>query len=417
MLKNYFITAFAVLKRKKIFTAISLFGISITITVIVVIAALFENIIREGYPETNRNRCLYIFNLQEKSAKTGVVNKGSISYYFLKNYVNKLKIPEKIGISSLFSPVTTYLHDKKHTVYLKYSNADFFDVVKYDFLEGKPFTDVQVESQEAVAVITLQTKILFFGDIKTAVGRYIEIGNERYRVTGVVRDIPATMIYSYSNVILPFTFLSNHLQNKERVYFGPFTAILMGHSEQSIAAMKNEYDQLISRIPPESKEYDRLFSHADTYFESFTRPVFGERSDFDQSGTSFITVAGLILGFLFMLLPAINLVNINISRIMERSSEIAIRKAFGATRSSLIWQFLLENIIVSAIGGLIALLFSSFILYMVNRSALLPNTHLTIDLSVFIFLLLISIFFGVLSGVYPAFRMSKLEIAEGLKTK
>ena len=71
-------------------------------------------------------------------------------------------------------------------------------------------------------------------------------------------------------------------------------------------------------------------------------------------------LAGLAL--LFMLLPTVNLININISRIMERASEIGVRKAFGAPARTLVGQFIVENIILTLVGGLVGFVLSFFCL-------------------------------------------------------
>ena len=60
-----------------------------------------------------------------------------------------------------------------------------------------------------------------------------------------------------------------------------------------------------------------------------------------------------------MLLPTLNLVNINISRIMERASEIGVRKAFGASSRTLVGQFVVENIILTLVGGAFGLVLSA----------------------------------------------------------
>ena len=77
-------------------------------------------------------------------------------------------------------------------------------------------------------------------------------------------------------------------------------------------------------------------------------------------------LAGLAL--LFVLLPTVNLVNINVSRIMERASEIGVRKAFGASARTLVGQFIVENVLLTLIGGLIGLVLSLFVLRALNES-------------------------------------------------
>src|SRR6476469_8817389 len=98
MLKNYFKIAIAVLKRRKFFTFISLFGISFSLTILIVVTAFVNNSISAGYPDTNRDRSLYInFVGLKKMLPDGSNNwNGSGSYYFLDHYTKMLKTPAKV---------------------------------------------------------------------------------------------------------------------------------------------------------------------------------------------------------------------------------------------------------------------------------------------------------------------------------
>ena len=125
-------------------------------------------------------------------------------------------------------------------------------------------------------------------------------------------------------------------------------------------------------------------------------------------------IAGLIV-LMFMGLPAINLVNVNVSRILERASEIGVRKAFGAPSKALLWQFIIENIFITFIGGTFALALSFLIIYLINSSGWIAYADLTINLTVFLISILVCLVFSLLSGVLPAFRMSKLKIVDALK--
>ena len=108
--------------------------------------------------------------------------------------------------------------------------------------------------------------------------------------------------------------------------------------------MQQEYADVVAKIRPDRKDFDQFKSNADTYVASFTRQMSNEN---DGTGLSFLITVAVIFILFFMLLPTLNLVNINISRIMERSSEIGVRKAFGASSKTLVWQFITENIILT----------------------------------------------------------------------
>ena len=101
---------------------------------------------------------------------------------------------------------------------------------------------------------------------------------------------------------------------------------------------------------------------------------------------------------------------------MERSSEIGVRKAFGATAFTLVFQFIVENIIITLIGGGIGVLFSLVIINYLNSSGLIPDLNLVLNLKVLFISFLICLFFGLLSGVLPAFRMAKVNVVQALKT-
>jgi putative ABC transport system permease protein len=122
----------------------------------------------------------------------------------------------------------------------------------------------------------------------------------------------------------------------------------------------------------------------------------------------------LLAMVLFMLLPAINLVNLNLSRIFERVSEIGVRKAFGASSRTLVGQFIVENIVLTLIGAGLALAGSAVVLATLNQIGTIPYSQFELNLRVLVAGVLMALLFGLLSGVYPAWRMSRLHPAQAL---
>src|ERR1700751_3369603 len=104
MLKNYFKIAIAVLRRRKFFTFISLFGISFTLTILLVLTAFIDKVVGDTYPDRKRDRSLYISRLEEYGLRKGGENtsSGPMSFYFLNHYAGGLKTPVKLAISSGF---------------------------------------------------------------------------------------------------------------------------------------------------------------------------------------------------------------------------------------------------------------------------------------------------------------------------
>jgi putative ABC transport system permease protein len=122
-----------------------------------------------------------------------------------------------------------------------------------------------------------------------------------------------------------------------------------------------------------------------------------------------------LLTMLFMLLPTVNLVNINLSRILERSSEIGVRKAFGASSRTLVGQFVMENLILTLIGGAVGLILSALVLRALNGAQFIAYSDFQLNLRIFFSALVLALVFGIISGVYPAWRMSRLNPVEALR--
>ncbi|CAN5438391.1 ABC transporter permease [soil metagenome] len=412
MLKNYFKIAIAVLKRRKFFTFISLFGISFTLTILIVLTAFVDNITSANYPESNRDRSLYITTLQQSNAKYASQRNGPASFYFLNHYVTTLKTPAKVAIASFFIPTNTYINNKKLVINLKYTNDAFWDVMKFRFIEGKPYSLQQINNAEKVAVISEDTKNDYFGDVPNVVGKYIEADNVQYRVSGVVKSVPVIMPISYADLYVPYTVSKTDYKHQD--IMGNYTAVLLANTKADLPRIKVEYAGVVSKIKPDA-EFDKLTTTAVPYLASFLSAT--PLGDPETGKVNKLTFIVSIFVLLFMLLPTLNLININISRIMERSSEIGVRKAFGASGMTLVGQFIVENIILTFLGAVIGIVLSVIVLKIINSSNLVANMHLSINLTVLMFSLIACVVFGLLSGVYPAWRMSKLPVVTALKAQ
>lgn len=410
MLKNYFKIAIAVLKRRKFFTFISLFGISLTLTILIVLTAFLDVLTSPAYPDVNRSKELFINRIVLKSNKENYTSQSPASFYFVNNFVSKMKTPEKIAIHTGRNTTNAYQNNKKMEVELMHTNVSFWEVYQFEFVEGKAFNAQDLENAAQVAVISADTRSKYFGEGALALGKYVEANNIKYRVIGVVKSAPATMIYANSDIYLPYTLAKSGLKGTSLM--GEYMVTLLARSTAELPLIKEEYSQLLKKVPHPEKNQEILLSYPDSYLESFTREIFGKGEGTGKD--RFFLMIGIFV-FLFMLLPTINLVNINVSRIMERSSEIGVRKAFGASSSTLVGQFIVENMILTILGGILGVLLSLLVIFVLNSSNLISHMNLTINLTVLGYSLLACLVFGLMSGVYPAWRMSKLNVVTALK--
>jgi putative ABC transport system permease protein len=199
---------------------------------------------------------------------------------------------------------------------------------------------------------------------------------------------------------------------------------VLAENLEVIPIIKEEYRTRVSRYDyPRYEFYDLASGELQTNFEfmasQFSRN-FDRRKYESKTFSKFLASSQLTfqLGLpvlLFILLPTLNLMNINLSRIMERSSEIGVRKAFGASSSHLTRQFLTENIILTFLGGIIGLVLSFAVLRIFDAMQFVPYGLLRFNGWVFFYGFLITLFFGIVSGVYPAWKMSRYHPVEALR--
>jgi len=161
MLKNYFKIALAVLRRRKFFTFISLFGISFTLSILMVLTAFIDKVLNDDYPDRKRDRSLYINRMEERGINS--MNGGPPSFYFLTHYAGSLKTPVKLAVSSEHEGTNAYVNKKKIAINYKYTTAAYWEVLEYDFLEGRPFTKQQIDNGEHVTVISEDIKDVIGG--------------------------------------------------------------------------------------------------------------------------------------------------------------------------------------------------------------------------------------------------------------
>ncbi len=385
------------MQRRKFFSFVSLFGISFTLMVMMVLISLYDFAISPNEVDNKRNQNLYLMRtLMQDSAKT-YSSGNPLGFYYLKNYVKKLKTPDKITLFNLPNVHNAFVANKKLDLDARYTDAEYWSVFNFNFLEGRGYRNDELEKHDFVAVISQSARTNYFGKDNAVLGKLIEANNVKYRVIGVVEDVALTNIHASGDLYLPYTVSPENFE-QERTIRGEFFGILQAKNENQLEEIRQEYEQMRSKIDLQSyhEGYDILNAYPDSYLGTFTRMAMprDESEEADGSKDFFLVIGGLM--FLFMLLPAINLVNLNITRIMERASEIGVRKAFGASDGTLVKQFLVENIIITLIGGLLGIILTMAVLAMLNASQFIPHAHLVLNFKIFLVGLGITLAFGLL---------------------
>jgi putative ABC transport system permease protein len=409
MLKNYLKIAFKVFLRRKFFTFISLFAISFTLVVLMVVTAMLDHVFGPLPPETKRDRMLGVFSATMSGEQSS--SNGFASYGFLDRYVRTLPLVEKVSILSKASTVTSYRNGEPINSWIKYTDGAFWEILEFDFLEGGPLTAADDKNVNFIAVINEATRRKFF-DNEPAVGKTIEFDGRRFRIVGVVANVSFLRILPFADIWVPHSTAKIRPDRNEMI--GSCVGMILARNAADIPAIKAEFNARLSRVElADPRTYNRFHSAAETFFEFISRQA--SPPPRNESYPKRLFTLLIIAAILFMVLPAINLINLNVSRIMERASEIGVRKAFGASSWTLVGQFVVENVFLTLIGGMIGFVLSQFVLRTITNSGLIPYADLQLNYRVFIYGLMLAIFFGLFSGVYPAWKMSRLHPVEALR--
>lgn len=412
MFLSYLKIAWKVLLRRKFFTAISLFGISFTLMILLVVYAMFDYAGGAHRPELRTDRLLFINRMQLLYRDGGTSNSG-LGYAFLDRHARTLRTPEQVSISqNNWGTAVAYVGQQVLKLDRKRTDGAFWQVLDFDFLAGRPYNQREVQQEAHVAVVSETTARRYFGTATGVVGRDLVLDAVPYRVVGVVRDVSLVRLHSYAELWLPISATADNLRDPE--YLGQYQAIILARRPADVPIIKDEYLQVVSRVPlPDPKLYSKVNSRAQTLLASSLGSN-ENATEVEGAAGPFLRVVGGI-GLLFLLLPALNLVNINVSRTLERASEIGVRKAFGATGWRLVSQFLIENIFLTLCGAGLGLGLAAGVLALLNESHLVPYATFGLNGRVFGAALGVALFFGILSGAYPAYKMSKLHAVKALK--
>ena len=284
--------------------------------------------------------------------------------------------------------------------------------MQFHFLEGRPYTQDEFDQASPVAVINSELREKYFPG-ESAIGKTLEIDGKRIRVIGVVENVPILRaLTTFSEIYLPYTLLPDIDQPNAVV--GMWEATMRVRSKADIPVLREEFSRRLSEYSETIPRTIKIYARPESVVDSIARTILSLGKS-TESMTSMMNALFASLGILFMLLPAVNLVNLNTSRILERASEIGVRKAFGASSLVLVGQFLTENILLTLGGGILGLGFAYLLLDLVVGAGLIPYGAFTINYRILLVGVAAVFVFGLLSGVLPAWRMSRMHPVDALK--
>ena len=277
------------------------------------------------------------------------------------------------------------------------TTPDIFKVRDTKLDSGRVFEQKDEDEKKRVIVLGYPIAQSIFGD-ENAIGKKVIIRGEEIEVIGIMEK-PKQSASPFGGpsfddaVYLPFS-TGKELTKTEQVF-------------RILAKIKSDID--VKDAKEEIKKV-LLANHKDT--EDFT--VFTQEDLVDLVGTILDVMRALLgaLGAISLLVGGIGIMNIMLVSVTERTREIGVRKAIGASQLDILIQFLIESLILSLLGGGIGLAFSFGVAYVVKVKA---DFEPVITSEFIILAIAFSVFIGVIFGVAPAIRAARLDPIKALK--
>ncbi|KQU23597.1 ABC transporter permease [Bacillus sp. Leaf13] len=302
------------------------------------------------------------------------------------------------GISEVAPVVTGRVYAKNGETSTQVSmtgtTSSYISVRDLELSQGRFLTDMETELRSKVVVLGSDTADTLFENQK-AVDQKVLIGGVSYRVIGVLKSVGISMGSSGDDVII-----------------APITTAKRATSSTTIGTvyLKAENENIVERAMYQVQgTMTTLFpGQSDNYSVSNQEDLMDTMSSVSDTFT--LMLGGI--ASISLLVGGIGIMNIMLVSVSERTKEIGIRKAIGANRKSILLQFLIEAVVLSCLGGLLGVGIGLGIAKLVS---VVSSLTISYSWSVTMMAFLFSIFIGVVFGVFPANKASKLNPIQALR--
>ncbi len=265
---------------------------------------------------------------------------------------------------------------------------------------GRFLTSVDVQNKKFACVIGTEIKDHLFKDMDP-INKKMKIGRYNFRVVGIMEKQGSSGFFGGPNfdrqIFVPISTFMKAFGSRNR----QFDIAVKAPSQESMQDFKYEIIgemRKIRKLKPTEKDNFSINS-MDTLMNAYNNVM------------GVVILIGLVVTSISLFVGGIGVMNIMFVSVTERTREIGIRKALGATRRVILSQFLFEASVICLTGGLLGLIVSFGVTSLINKFVL----PAAVSMPIAIIALLISILVGVLSGIIPAFRASRLNPIEALR--
>ena len=415
MYKNYLKTALRNLWRNKGATVINVFGMSIALTVGIIIFLYVQNELKYDQFHKKKDQIYRLLRLPEfhegESKIVTPLTSAPFAPHLQLEYPDEVQEAVRVMLSWTGQTVKyqDIIHKEKGIAYV---DSTFFRVFSYKLKEGDFET---VLNQPQNMVLTERATRKYFGT-ENPMGKTMRVNDRQdFMIAGILEDIPE---YSHLDFdfLLPITNLRHASWFDKWRKNGMFTYLLL-HPKVDAKALESKLPKFMDRHF--GKIFEEMGRRVDIQLQPLTQVYFDHFTQFDNAkhgDKRSLYLFGIIAVFI-MGIACINFMNLATARSILRAKEVGIRKTVGANRQQLIVQFLGESLILVLIAVIIALVLVE--LSLPYFSSLFDFT-LTINyqsMVLFLSLLGLVIGIGLLAGSYPALFLSNFRPIQTLKGK
>ncbi|HSQ23069.1 MAG TPA: ABC transporter permease [Pyrinomonadaceae bacterium] len=414
-----FLVALGSLRQNKLRTGLTLIGIVVGVTAVIAVVTIIKGL-DQTVAQTFSSQGSTVFTIS-KRPRVITSREDFIKYNKRKDITEDdaqaifrlCSACWRAGIAANDAVPVKRGSQKADTVALRaIAPTAMFDIDAVAIDAGRFWSETEGNSGQSVCVVgsDIITNFFPYESTEQAVGQDLWAGGHRYRIVGVLQ--PLGKIFGISRderIFIPFaTYKKDFGLNVARGAFNTSGALVVFVQTQSADQLEAAEDQVRAVM---RNRRGKTFKDEDDGFALETDDVF---LNLYSSATSNIYLVTIGVAAISLVVGGIVVMNIMLVSVTERTKEIGIRKAVGARRKDIMTQFLIEAVMVTAIGGAFGVLTGFGTAWLI---ALAIGFPLLFSIWSAVLGVGVSSIVGVISGLWPAWRAAKLDPIEALRAE